>query len=86
MLPRRFRLALLLPTLMLAGCFGSDDRPVEVAAIGPSAAAFTTGPRLPAPAQMLRAATFEGLVAFDEQGQVVPALADRWIVTDDGLS
>jgi len=36
MLPRRLRLALLLPTLMLAGCFGSDDRPVEVAAIGPS--------------------------------------------------
>src|SRR6478609_9320576 len=32
------------------------------------------------------AATSDGLVAFDEQGQVIPALADRWIVTDDGRS
>lgn len=86
MLLSRFRLAMLLPALLLGGCFGADDRPVEVAAIGNSDAAFAVGPRLPAPAQMLRAATFEGLVAFDEQGQVVPALADRWIVTDDGLS
>lgn len=86
MLSRRSRLAMLLPALLLGGCLSTDDRPVEVAAIGESAAAFASGPRLPAPAQMLRAATFEGLVAFDEQGQVVPALADRWIVTDDGLS
>ena len=35
---------------------------------------------------MVRAATAEGLVAFDAEGRVVPALADRWIVTDDGLS
>lgn len=82
----RLRLALLLPVLALSGCLGSDDRPVEIAAIGDPAAAFANGPRLPAPAQLLKAATAEGLVAFDEQGQVVPALADRWIVTDDGLS
>ena len=72
--------------MTLGGCFGAADRPVEVAVIGPSAAAFVGGPRLPAAAQLLRAATVEGLVGFDDQGRVVPALADRWIVTDDGRS
>lgn len=34
----------------------------------------------------MRAATNEGLVALDPSGQIVPAIAERWIVTDDGLS
>jgi ABC-type oligopeptide transport system substrate-binding subunit len=34
----------------------------------------------------LRLATAQGLVAFDAQGRIVPALAARWIVTDDELS
>ncbi|WP_233997224.1 ABC transporter substrate-binding protein [Porphyrobacter sp. HT-58-2] len=34
----------------------------------------------------MRAASFEGMVALDHAGQVVPAIAERWIVTDDGLS
>lgn len=34
----------------------------------------------------MRAATVEGLVALDPAGQVIPALAERWIVTDDGMS
>ena len=33
-----------------------------------------------------RAAIAKGLVGFDEEGRIVPALAARWIVTDDGLS
>ncbi|MBK9002525.1 MAG: ABC transporter substrate-binding protein [Sphingomonadales bacterium] len=33
----------------------------------------------------LRNATAQGLVAFDSEGRVVPALAARWIVTDDDL-
>ena len=86
MFSRRLRFAFLLPILALAGCGGGDDRPVEVAVIGEPAAAFINAPTVSASAQLLRAATVEGLVAFDEQGQVVPALADRWIVTDDGLS
>ena len=77
--------AVLLP-LGLSGCFGAADRPVEVLAIGDPGSTFTGGSQLPLAAQLLRAATTEGLVAFDEQGRVVPALADRWIVTDDGLS
>lgn len=84
--PRRFLLALLTLAPAVAGCFSDGDRPVQVAVIGPSASTFAGGPRLPPAAQLLRAATVEGLVGFDEQGRVVPALADRWIVTDDGLS
>jgi peptide/nickel transport system substrate-binding protein len=30
--------------------------------------------------------TAQGLVAFDSDGQIEPALAERWIVSDDGLS
>jgi Bacterial extracellular solute-binding proteins, family 5 Middle len=71
---------------VLAGCGGSDDRPIEVLAIGAKTTTFAAGTRLPLAAQLLRSATAEGLVAFDEQGRVVPALADRWIVTDQGLS
>jgi len=77
--------ALVVP-LATGGCLGSDDRPLEVVAIGDPGATFVSGAQLPLAAQSLRAATTEGLVAFDEQGRVVPALADRWIVTDDGLS
>ena len=70
----------------LSGCFGTGDRPVQVLAIGEPGSIFAGGANLPLGAQLLRAATTEGLVAFDEQGRVVPALADRWIVTDDGLT
>lgn len=86
MVLRRVQPAALAIVLLLGGCEGGDDRPVEVAVIGASPAAFATGPRLPYAAQLFRAATTEGLVGFDEQGRVAPALADRWIVTDDGLS
>ena len=34
----------------------------------------------------MREAVAKGLVGLDEEGRVVPALAARWIVTDDGLS
>ena len=34
----------------------------------------------------LKTATAQGLVKFDARGNIVPALASRWIVTDDGLS
>lgn len=77
---------LILAPLMLGGCDSGADRPVEVAVIGDPSAPFQTGPRLPLAAQLIRSATVEGLVGFDEQGRVIPALADRWIVTDDGQS
>ncbi|WP_296679475.1 ABC transporter substrate-binding protein [Novosphingobium sp.] len=71
---------------MLAGCTSSNDQTVAVVVLGDPASAFVTGPLLPPAAQLVRSATAEGLVGLDDQGRAVPALADRWIVTDDGLS
>ena len=75
-----------LATGTLAACRQHDERIIRVAVIGEPASLFEAGPRLSAGAQLLRGATNEGLVALDEEGHVVPALADRWIVTDDGQS
>lgn len=86
MLSRRSCFLSISLALALSACFGDDDRAVQVAVIGPATGTFASGPRLPVAAQLFRAATVEGLVGFDEQGRVAPALADRWIVTDDGLS
>ena len=63
-----------------------DDGPVAVAVIGEPSSTFEEGLELAPAAQYVRAATLEGLVALDPAGQVIPAIAERWIVTDDGLS
>lgn len=76
-----------LAALALSSCGpSSGNGPVEVAVIGAPESLFQQGVRLAPAAQHLRAATYEGLVALDADGQVVPALAERWIVTDDGMS
>lgn len=74
-MPRR-----LLPLLLaiLGGCNLHRQQDLEVLVIG--------NPSAPPAAGLIRAATTEGLVAFDAQGRITPALADRWIVTDDGSS
>lgn len=72
--------------LSLAACGSTDNSALPVAVIGAPDDPFETGARLSPAGQMVQAATVEGLVAFDEQGRVIPALADRWIVTDDGQS
>ncbi len=76
--------ALLLP-VSLASC-GEDKGAVEIIAIGDAQGMFASGGRLTPSAQIVRGATAEGLVALGQSGEVVPALAERWIVTDDGLS
>lgn len=72
--------------LALAACSSGNESALEVAVVqgapGEEGSEELTG----LSARLARAATVEGLVAFDEQGRVIPALADRWIVTDDGLS
>lgn len=80
------RYAGLLAALLLAGCGSGKDAAMSVVAIGAPSSPFEKGVRLSPPARLVRGATVEGLVGFDEQGQIVPALADRWIITDDGLS
>ena len=83
---RRVALVLALASA-LAGCGKRDEGLVRVSLLGtPAMLTEARAARLSAPAQLLRAATAEGLVGFDAQGRVVPALADRWIVTEDGQS
>ncbi len=72
----------------LASCSPSKEAgPLTTSVIG--AALHLSDPNLAAPdagAALLLSSTAKGLVAFDAEGQVEPALAERWIVTDDGLS
>lgn len=85
---RHFRM---ISALALASLSGGCDRwshhgTLQIALIGSEKAPTETGVRLSPAGRTLRAAAIEGLVGFDEQGRVVPALADRWLVTDDGES
>ena len=79
-------LTLALGLWLLAGCGSADDGALDVALIGTEDAVLTDGVRLSAGAQHLRAATDAGLVSLNENGEVVPALAETWFPTDDGLS
>ena len=85
---RRFlTIAIAASAMSLAGCGGDSHGVTRVAAIGPEpklvetvTAPLTTGEAL------VRSNMAQGLVRFDERGQVVPGLAERWNVSDDGLS
>ena len=79
-------LPLLLAALLLASCAKPQEQTLRVIAIGAPDAPFATRSPLSPPAQTLRSATSEGLVAFDAEGKIIPALAERWIIADDGLS
>jgi peptide/nickel transport system substrate-binding protein/oligopeptide transport system substrate-binding protein len=72
--------------LGVTGCSGRRQGPLPIALIGDSSALDPSGVRLSPAARTLRGATVEGLVAFDAQGHIVPAIADRWIITEDGQS
>ena len=76
-------LSLLLATL-LAACSNGVEDGVDIGFIDREESMVASGVRLSAGAQHLRGATRSGLVALDSQGEVVPALADRWTVTDGG--
>jgi len=84
----RFSRAVLVGLFALgtAGCGGESAPSTAIDVIGATEDPFETGVRLSHAGQLVRAATAEGLVGLDEQGRVIPALADRWIVTGDGLS
>lgn len=76
-----------LAVLAAGGCDRDDGGPVEVSVIGPPAAIADparTAP--PAPTAVLLGAVAQGLVRFDANGQIEPAMAERWIVSEDGTS
>ena len=72
-------------SLLVTACGTRDDESVAIAIIGSGAEPFSAQASGTA-AREWRSATQQGLVAFDAYGRVVPALAERWIVTDDGAS
>ncbi len=72
----------------LAGCRDRNTDALDVIVIGdkaPTLADPGAGPLTPAQ-QVLMASVAQGLVRFDARGQIEPGLAERWNVSDDGLS
>ena len=74
-------------TAGLSACDRTDQGEVRVEVVGetPKLVDPATG-TLTAPQAVLLSNVAQGLVRFDARGQIVPGLAERWTVTDDGLS
>ena len=90
MAPASFRRCVLISTLATLGlgaCGRDSSEVTRVAVIGPEPKLVetVTAPLSPGDA-MIRANMAQGLVRFDERAQVIPGLAERWNVSDDGLS
>lgn len=75
-------------TLLVAACAPADDpNRIDVSIIGaPPKLGDPDREALDASRSVLMRETAMGLVAFDASGQVEPALAESWVVTDDGRS
>ncbi|HEU0310787.1 MAG TPA: ABC transporter substrate-binding protein [Sphingomicrobium sp.] len=87
---RRFSLGLICAALAALGpiaCGQSSSDLARVGVIGPEPRLVETvmAPLTESEA-LFRANVAQGLVRFDERGQVIPGLAERWNVSDDGLS
>src|SRR5688572_15473283 len=84
---RHLLLASLIGLALLAGsCRDGASGPIQVSAIGaPPELANPNLKPLDPPSAFLVEATAQGLVRFDAAGEIEPALAQRWIVSDDGL-
>jgi len=79
--------AALAVTILGACGFAEDDDQVRVTVVEDGSTQINpVGTRLNFASATMRAAMAKGLVGLDEEGRVVPALAARWIVSDDGLS
>lgn len=84
----RFLCLMLVIAAILGGCSqGVDNDRVRVDIIEERPRPFSiSASPLPLASAYLRSATAQGLVTFDAKGRVAPGLANRWIVTDDGMS
>lgn len=87
MADRRFVLGILGgAAALLGGCEEPATGPITVSVVG--AAPRLANPNLQPldpPAAFLTEAVAQGLVRFDATGEIEPALAQSWIVSDDGL-
>jgi len=74
-------------TPLVAGCRETPGGPVKVTVIGaaPKLRDPAAGPLSPADAVLI-ANVAQGLVRFDAAGNIVAGLAERWNVSDDGMS
>ncbi|MEJ6593752.1 ABC transporter substrate-binding protein [Parasphingorhabdus sp.] len=81
-------IAAALAVTMLGGCsFAEDEDQVRVTVIEDGSARINpVGTRLNFASSTMRAGMAKGLVGLDADGRVVPALAARWIISEDGLS
>jgi len=77
-----------LSLFLLAGCGGANDEgPLRVSVIGDAPQLVIPTRSEPDPAQSaLLLAVAQGLVSFDAAGQIEAGLAERWNVSDDGMS
>jgi oligopeptide transport system substrate-binding protein len=79
--------ALLGAAALVAGCDRNPDGVSRVAVIGAQPKLVeTVTAHLSDSDALVRSNMAQGLVRFDERGQVVPGIAERWNVSDDGLS
>ena len=84
---RAFGLLLTALALTAAGCQKSQEGEFDVVVIGGQPRLVDSADAPPSPSDaVLLANAAQGLVRFDARGQVEPGLAERWNVSDDGLS
>ncbi|MDR7156606.1 peptide/nickel transport system substrate-binding protein [Sphingobium xenophagum] len=71
----------------IGSCARQSSGPVVVSVVGDREDVTKPLQQLPDPAaKLILEATAQGLVSFDASGEILPALAQRWIVEDEGRS
>ena len=79
--------ALLAAALSLVSCGRNSGEVSRVGVVGPEPKLVeTVTANLSYGDALVRSNMAQGLVRLDERGQVIPGLAERWNVSDDGLS